>query len=349
MKLIVQIPSFNEEQTLAETIGDIPRSIDGFNSVEVLVIDDGSTDRTSDVARAAGADHVIPHTENQGLAAAFRTGLDACLRLGADVIVNTDADNQYVGADIPKLVLPILEGRADMVVGDRQTKTVDSFSSFKKLLQRLGSSMVRRLSKTQIPDAVSGFRAFSRTAALRLNVINDFSYTIETLIQAGQKRMAVMAVPIRVNPKARPSRLFRSLPEFLYRSSATMVRSYTMYQPLKVFSAAGLFLILIGFGPVARFLYFYLRGDGAGNIQSLILGGVLITIGFIIVTVGLVADLIASNRKLLEVVLEKVRQLEIRELQPHQDSPRRRLTDVPTIERMTESRTASKTIGSFRT
>ena len=320
MKLIVQIPSFNEEATIAATIRDIPRRIPGIDLVEILVIDDGSRDETVHVARAAGADHVVHHTCNKGLARAFRSGLDASLKLGADVIVNTDADNQYVGADIPKLIEPILDGRADIVIGDRQTKTVQGFSRFKKLLQQLGSFVVRRLSNTSVPDAVSGFRALSRQAAIRLNPISDFSYTIETLIQAGQDRMAVVSVPIGVNPQSRPSRLFKSLPQFLYRSVATMVRSYMMYQPLKAFSALGLILMIIGAGPIVRFLYYYFAGTDGGHIQSLVLGGILVTVGVIVLTVGMVADLIDSNRKLIEILLERVRRIELREYE-HSSGP----------------------------
>ncbi len=310
MKLIVQIPAFNEEATLAETIADIPRSIPGIGRVEVLVVDDGSTDETTRVARAAGADHVVRHTKNMGLARAFRTGLDACLLLDADIIVNTDADNQYVGADIPKLVQPILEGRADIVVGDRQTMTIQGFSWLKKRLQRLGSFVVRLLSGTRVSDAVSGFRALSRGAAMKLNIITDFSYTIEMLIQAGYNGLEVRSVPIGVNPQARPSRLFRSMPEFLARSIVTMIRTYMMYQPLKVFTIIGAIFLFVGIGPIARFLYFYFTGSGAGHLQSLIIGNVLIVVGFITFTVGLLSYLIDSNRRLIEVLLEKVRRFE---------------------------------------
>ncbi|MFQ5524854.1 MAG: glycosyltransferase family 2 protein [Thermoanaerobaculia bacterium] len=311
MNLIVQIPAYNEAGSLPAAIADIPREIPGVESVRVLVVDDGSSDGTETVAREAGADHVVRHTKNRGLARAFRTGLDTCLELGADIIVNTDADNQYVGADIPKLVQPILEGRADVVIGDRQTGTIAGFSWIKKLLQRLGSGVVRRLSGTKVPDAVSGFRALSRSAALKLNIVTSFSYTIETVIQAGHDGMAVVSVPIGVNPDVRPSRLSKSIPQFVVRSVTTMVRSYTMYQPLKVFTFVGTVIFVAGLVPVARFLYFYFTDGGGGHLQSLILGGVLILIGFTTFTVGLVADLIDSNRKLIESLLEKVRKLEL--------------------------------------
>jgi glycosyltransferase involved in cell wall biosynthesis len=313
MKLIVQIPCFNEEETLAQTIADLPRHIDGIDRVEVLVIDDGSTDRTGEVARRAGADHIVRHLRNQGLARAFRTGLDACLGLGADLIVNTDADNQYAGAAIPELVRPILEGRADIVLGDRRPGHLPHFSAGKRRLQSLGSRVVRRLSRfsaSEVPDAVSGFRALSRAAALKLNIASSFSYTIEMLIQAGHERMAVASVPVAVNPRTRASRLFRSVPQFLAQSLVTMVRTYTMYKPLRVFTGLGIAFVLAGSVPVIRFLVYYLMGEGTGKVQSLVLGGVLLIFGFVSLLIGVIADLIAFNRSLLETVLEKVRRLE---------------------------------------
>jgi glycosyltransferase involved in cell wall biosynthesis len=310
MKVIVQIPCFNEESTLPQTLADIPRHIDGVGRVEVLVIDDGSTDATSDVARRHGADHVVRHARNQGLGRAFRTGLDTCLQLGADIIVNTDADNQYAGSAIPDLIRPILEGRAEIVVGDRRTSEIAHFSPGKKRLQKLGSFVVRELSGTRVPDAVSGFRALSRGAAFKLNVVSSFSYTIEMLIQAGKDRMAVSSVPVAVNPKTRESRLFRSVPQFLVQSLVTMVRTYTMYKPLRVFTFLGALLALGGLLPVARFLFFYFQGQGGGHVQSLILGGVLVVVGVVTLLIGVVADLISFNRALLEILLEKVRRLE---------------------------------------
>ncbi|WP_058557558.1 glycosyltransferase [Thiohalocapsa sp. ML1] len=311
MKLIVQIPCFNEEQTLPETVADIPRQIDGIDTVEILVIDDGSRDRTVDVAREIGVDHVIRNKRNVGLARSFRKGLDACLVRGADIIVNTDGDNQYAGADIPKLVQPILEGRADMVIGDRETDKIPHFSPLKKFLQHLGSGVVRKLAGIWVPDTVSGFRAFSREAAIRLNVVSSFSYTIETVIQAGKRQLYVDSVPIRTNPKTRDSRLFKSIPHFVQNSLGTMVRMYAMYQPLRVFFILGAALTLIGALPIIRFLFFYFVGTGAGHIQSLLLGSVLVILGFITFMIGLVADLISFNRQLLEMTLERVRRLEL--------------------------------------
>lgn len=310
MKVIVQIPCYNEAQTLPLVLADIPRQIAGVDVIEVLVIDDGSTDDTGAVALRHGADHVVRHIRNQGLARAFRTGLDTALQLGAEVIVNTDADHQYAGSAIPELVRPILEGRADIVVGDRQTDRLPHFSPARKLLQKVGSLAVRRVSSTRVPDAVSGFRALSRQAALRLNIVSSFSYTIEMLIQAGNERLEVVSVPVAVNPQTRESRLFRSVPQFLLQSAVTTLRTYTMYKPLRVFTWLGTVLMLIGVLPVARFLFYWLQGQGTGKVQSLLLGGVLLVLGFVSLLIGIVADLIAFNRSLLEILLEKVRRLE---------------------------------------
>jgi glycosyltransferase involved in cell wall biosynthesis len=311
MKLIVQIPCYNEEETLPQTIAGIPSAIDGIDEIEILIIDDGSSDRTSEVAAQLGVSHVIQNKKNRGLARTFRRGLDACLRAGADIIVNTDGDNQYSGEDIGILVKPILDGKADIVIGDRQTDSVKHFSRFKRSLQRLGSGVVRRLAGVDVPDAVSGFRAFSRTAAIRTNIVSSFSYTIETVIQAGNKNMAVVSVPIRTNPKTRESRLFKSIPSFIERQVSTIIRMYAMYKPLRAFFFLGTLLTLLGLIPIIRFLYFFLAGDGGGHVQSLVLGGVLLLMGFMAYLAGLVADLISFNRQLLEMALEKIRVIEL--------------------------------------
>jgi len=316
VKLIVQIPCYNEEVTLPETIRDIPRAIAGLDAVEILVIDDGSDDRTAEVARQCGADHVVRHPTNKGLAFAFRTGIDACLGRGADIIVNTDADNQYRGADIPKLIAPIVEGAADIVVGDRNPGANPHFSFGKKGLQVLGSAVVRRMSRIAIPDAVSGFRAMSRDAALQINIVSSFSYTIEMLIQAGAKRLHVVSVPIGTNGRTRPSRLFSSIPQFIRRSAATILRSYAMYRPLRVFFLIGGALIALGALPILRFFSFYLAGEGGGHVQSLVLGGVLVIIGFITLLFGLLADLIGFNRQLIEMTLHRVTRLQLDRQQP---------------------------------
>jgi len=311
LKLIVQIPCFNEEHTLPATIADIPRDIQGLDQVEILIIDDGSTDRTAEVARALGADHVLRNKRNLGLARSFRKGLEACLLLDADIIVNTDGDNQYCSADIPRLIEPILSGRADMVIGDRETRKIPHFSRAKKFLQWLGSGIVRRLAGIWVPDTVSGFRAFSREAAIRMNIVSSYSYTIETVIQAGRRQLTVESVPVRTNPKTRESHLFTSLPVFIRNSGTTMVRMYAMYEPLKVFYYIGLFFALAGAVPVARFAIYWLTEGGDGHIQSLVLASLLIMIGVMAFLAGLVADLISFNRQLIEMTLERVRRLEL--------------------------------------
>ena len=309
-KLIIQIPCFNEAEALAGTVAALPRSIPGIDRIETLVIDDGSTDGTADVARKCGVDHVVRHRRNRGLAAAFQSGLDAALAAGADIIVNTDADGQYVGEDIAALVAPVVAGEADIVIGDRGVGKNEHFHPFKRQLQRLGSMVVRRMSRTGVTDAVSGFRAISRDAARRINITSDFSYTTEMLIQAGRKRMAVISVPIRTNGAVRPSRLFRSIPHFIVNTSATMLRAWAMYNPLRAFVSVGLIAFLIGLAPMMRFLWFYFSGDGGGHIQSLIVGAVLIILGVIAMMLGALADLIGRNRNLIEQTLERVRQLE---------------------------------------
>ncbi len=312
MKLIVQIPCYNEEHTLPATVADIPRKIPGVDVVEVLIIDDGSSDRTVEVAKAIGVDHIIRNKRNVGLARTFRTGLDACIARGADIIVNTDGDNQYAGWDIPKLIQPILDGKVDVVVGDRQTHLIAHFSPGKKLLQRFGSWVVRAFSGVDVPDAVSGFRAISRDAAFKLNIVSSFSYTIEMLIQVGKKGMAFTSVPIGTNEKTRESRLFKSIFGFIQRSGSTALRMYTMYQPLTVFTLIGTVIAIIGAVPMLRFLYYFILGNGTGKIQSLIIGSALLTIGAICFILGLLADLLSQTRQLVEISLEKVRRIEDR-------------------------------------
>ncbi len=311
MKLIIQIPCHNEAQEISNTIKSLPSSLEGFDCIETLIIDDGSDDNTAEVAREAGAHHIVRLAGHMGLAAAFTSGLDASVKAGADVIVNTDADNQYHAEDIGLLVNPILEGRAQIVVGDRGVATSQNFSPVKRLLQRMGSWVVARISGMNIPDATSGFRALSREAALRTLVLNDYSYTLETLIQAGARRMPVEYVKIRTNPQTRPSRLIRSVPHYIANSSTTIVRSYAMYRPLRVFTILGSIFILGGLILAGRFLYFYFGGQGSGHLQSVILAAVLLIVGFQVLLIGLVADLIGFNRKILEELLYRVRFLEV--------------------------------------
>ncbi|WP_095012393.1 glycosyltransferase family 2 protein [Tsuneonella mangrovi] len=309
-KLIIQIPAFNEADHLPETIACLPRAIPGVDTIEYLVIDDGSRDGTSEVARSLGVHHVVRHRRNRGLAAAFRSGIEAALAAGADVIVNTDADNQYEGADIAALVQPILDGSADVVIGDRGVGQNAHFGPLKRLLQRLGSATVRRLSRVQVDDAVSGFRAMSREAAGRIYVTTEFSYTTEMLIQAGRKRMAVTSVPVRTNGPIRPSRLFSSIPQFIVNTGTTILRAYAQYNALKIFAFVGALLGVIGAIPVLRFLYFFLDGKGDGHLQSLVLGVGLLVLGFLCVMLGILADLVSANRKLLEQLSNRVRRIE---------------------------------------
>src|SRR5690606_21407096 len=299
-KLIIQIPCLNEAAVLAATIAALPRELPGIDTVEFLVIDDGSEDETVEVARRAGVDHIVRFPQHQGLAKAFSAGIDAALKLGADIIVNTDADNQYEARDIPALVKPILDGRADMVIGDRGPESLAHFSPLKRTLQFYGSWVVRGLSGTNVPDAASGFRALSRRAALRLNVMSDFTYTLETLVQAGKKQLAVTHVPVRTR-KTRPSRLFSSIPTYLRRSFVTLVRIYSLYEPIRVFWTLGAVMVSIGILIGLRFLYYYFfEPAGAGKVQSLILAAALSIIGMQTILMGLVADLIASSRSLIE-------------------------------------------------
>jgi len=319
MKLIIQIPCFNEEKTLPLTVRDIPRTIEGVNKVEILVINDGSKDRTVEVAKELGVDHILGFNKNKGLAQAFTTGLDASLKLGADIIVNTDGDNQYKCEDIPKLIKPILEGKADIVVGDRQVNNIEHFSYIKKILQRTGSWVVRRFSGTNIADTTSGLRAYSKDAALRLNIVSSFTYTLESIIQAGKKQMNIINVPIRTNKPLRESRLISNIPNYIRRSAITIVRMYTMFQPLRVFFYIGFSLFFLGSLSVLRFLYFYFTRGGAGHIQSLVLSGVLIILGFMLVMIGLVADIISFNRQLIEDILYRVKKMELASLSGHEN------------------------------
>lgn len=307
MKLIIQIPCFNEAETLPHTLALLPRQIEGVDQVEVLVIDDGSSDGTVAAARAAGADHVLTLPHHSGLAMAFAAGLDACLRLGADLIVNTDADNQYEAADIPKLVAPILRGEAELVVGDRGVLTNAWFSPLKRRLQAWGSRVVSRAAGLNIPDATSGFRAMTRRMAMRTLVLSEYSYTLETLIQAGNLHARVVSVPIQTNPPHRPSRLMRGVGDYLLHSSVTIVRSYTMYRPLRVFTYVGTVLFLLGAVLLIRFLVFFFQGEGSGHVQSMIVSAVLLISGFQTWLIGLVADLISKNRKIMEEILFRLR------------------------------------------
>lgn len=312
MKLIIQIPCFNEEGSIGTTLSALPRTLPGVDVVEWLIIDDGSTDRTIEVARAHGADHIVRMTRNRGLAKAFMTGLDTCIKRGADIIVNTDADNQYEAADIPKLIAPILAGEAEIVVGERPVLDIKHWSLTKKLLQKAGSWVVRVASGTNIPDAPSGFRAFTREAAMRINVFNDYTYTIETIIQAGRKNMAITSVKIRTNPDLRPSRLFKSIPSYVRKSLLTIVRILMTYRPFRFFALPGVAMIALGTLPILRWLWLYSQGLGQGNIQSLTLGALFLAMGASLVVVGLVADLIGVNRMLLEDVRWRVREMELR-------------------------------------
>jgi glycosyltransferase involved in cell wall biosynthesis len=319
-KLIIQIACLNESEILPATLAALPRQIEGIDCIQVLIVDDGSADGTCQVAEQCGVDHIVRFATHHGLARAFAAGLDASLRLGADIIVHTDADGQYPGADIPRLVAPILQGEADMVIGDRGVDSVKHFAPVKRLLQRLGSVTVSMLSGIKVGDVTSGFRAYSREAALRLNILSDFTYTLETIIQSGKKPITILTVPTHSNPPTRPSRLFRGVPQYLRKQIPSLLRLYMVYQPLKTLTLVSLLFLLPGFLIGVRFLYFLFTGTGAGHIQSLILAAILLIIGFQVLTLGLVADLMAANRRLIEDVLYRVRKMELVQSLPP-DSP----------------------------
>jgi glycosyltransferase involved in cell wall biosynthesis len=311
MKLIIQIPCLNEEETLPVTLAELPRELPGFTGVEWLIVDDGSTDRTVEVAREHGVDHIVRLTNNKGLASGFQAGLDASLKLGADVIVNTDADNQYYGPDIARLVAPIVAGDADMVVGDREVRNNENFSGPKKLLQRLGSWVVRQASQTSVPDTTSGFRAYNREAALAMQVVSKFTYTLETIIQAGKMTVAVDHVPVRTNPKLRESRLFPSMWTYIRRNSVSIFRIYAMYEPLRVFLTAAAVFGLFALGVWGRFFSFFLQGDGGGHVQSLILGAVLFNAAMVLTALGVLGDLLSGQRITLQRIFERIRRVEL--------------------------------------
>ena len=310
MKLIIQIPCYNEAETLEIALNDLPKHIDGVDEIEYLIINDGSKDNTVEVAKSWVVNYVVNFKQNKGLAKGFMAGLDACLRNGADIIVNTDADNQYVGKDIAKLIQPILDGKADMVVGERPIDETEHFSPLKKKLQHFGSWVVRKASRTDIPDAPSGFRAYSREAAMRMNVVNEYTYTLETIVQAGRNKMAITSVPIRTNGELRPSRLFNSMMGYVKKSMLTIIRAFLMYRPLMFFTTLGSIMGLIGAGIGIRFLCYWFAGTGAGHIQSLILASMMIILGVMTIIVGLQGDIIAANRKLLEDIQYHVRKLD---------------------------------------
>ena len=311
MKLIIQIPCFNEEEHLPGTLADLPREVAGFDTVEWLVIDDGSVDRTIEVARENGVDHIVRLTNNKGLAAGFQAGLDACLKLGADVIVNTDADNQYSAADIPKLVAPVLAGTADMVVGDRETDSIEHFSPLKKRLQKLGSAVVRMASETNVPDTTSGFRAYNREAAIGLAVVSKYTYTLETLIQAGKLLVATDHVAIATNPKTRESRLFPSMGSYVRRNAVAIARIYAQYEPLRVFMTLAVVATVAALIPFTRFVVAYVGGNGAGHVQSLIFGAVLFNAAVVLFALGIIGDLLYGQRIMSQRIFERIRRIEL--------------------------------------
>lgn len=310
MKLIIQIPCYNEAETLEIALNDLPKHIDGIDTIEYLIINDGSTDNTVEIARKWGVHYVVNFKRNKGLAKGFMAGLDACLRNGADIIVNTDADNQYNGDDIETIVRPIIEGQTDIVIGARPIDQIEHFSPVKKKLQHFGSWVVRKASNSEIPDAPSGFRAYSREAAMQMVVINEYTYTLETIVQAGREKIAMTSVPIRTNAELRPSRLFNSMLGYIKKSMLTIIRAFVMYKPLKFFSILGGAVFGIGLIIAIRFLVFFLMGDGEGHAQSLILASTLMIIGFQTIVIGILGDVISANRKLLEEIRYKIQRLE---------------------------------------
>ncbi len=311
MKLIIQIPCFNEADQLPQTLADLPREVEGFEVVEWLIVDDGSTDETVAVARAHGVDHLVRLTNNKGLAAGFQAGIDTALKLGADVIVNTDADNQYHGPDVARLVRPILEGRADMVVGDREVSEIEHFSPLKKMLQRLGSWVVRQASSTSVPDTTSGFRAYNREAALQMLVVSKFTYTLETIIQAGKQLVAIDHVPIRTNPSTRESRLFPSMGSYVRRNALSIFRIYAQYEPLRVFWSLAAIIGVVALGVWIRFAVAYIEGSGKGHVQSLILGAVLFIAAVVLWALGVIGDLLGAQRVMIQKTFERVRRIEL--------------------------------------
>lgn len=327
MKLIIQIPCYNEEETLTVALDALPKQLPGIDTIEYLIINDGSQDHTVEVAKAWGVHHIVHLKQNKGLAKGFMAGLDACLRLGADIIVNTDADNQYCADDIELLIAPILKGQADIVIGERPILETEHFSPLKKMLQRFGSWVVRKASHTNIPDAPSGFRAYSRQAAMQLNVINEYTYTLETIVQAGRNKMAMTSVPIRTNPELRPSRLFHSMFGYVKKSMVTIIRAFLMYRSLVFFSVIGSILCLLGIIGGFRYLYFWSAGDGSGHVQSLILSSTLLLAGIQTYVIGFLADLLSANRKILEDIQYRVRRLDYAESEQLPESERIHLSE----------------------
>ena len=311
---MIVIPCFNEENTLPAVLETIPKQIPGVSEIETVVVDDGSTDKTVEVAKRYNVDHVVSHVGNKGLAQAFATGIQTALEAGADIVVNTDGDNQYPQQSIPELIKPIMDGKADIVIGDRRTKTIKHFGPTKKILQFFGSWVVRKASGTKIPDAASGFRAYSREAVLNLNIVTRFSYCTETIIQAGKRRISVTHVPVKTNPKTRESRLFNSTAQHVSESAKTIIRTYAMYEALRLFMFAGGLFVLIGVGGIGRFLYYFFSSPGgaSGHIQSLVISGALLVVGFQLMMIGLLSDLVSINRKLIEDALYRLKKIELK-------------------------------------